>query len=120
MDLYIKQQLISAGIDVDSALERFMENEALLERFLKKFLNDENYSKLLKALEQDDMEMALTAAHTLKGVCGNLSMDSLFRLLTQQVQAFREGDKDTARKLMPEITKEYNSITEAIRKGIAV
>ena len=35
-----KSQLIAAGIDIDDALPRFMGNEALLERFLKKFLQD--------------------------------------------------------------------------------
>ncbi len=37
MDESRKQILISAGIDVDDALERLMGNESLLERFLKKF-----------------------------------------------------------------------------------
>ena len=35
MDALKKERLAAAGIDVDGALERFMGNDALLERFLK-------------------------------------------------------------------------------------
>ena len=45
MDESRKQILISAGIDADDALERLMGNESLLERFLKKFLEDENWNE---------------------------------------------------------------------------
>ena len=40
MELEKRKHLEAAGIDVQSALERFMNNEMLLERFLKKFLDD--------------------------------------------------------------------------------
>ena len=46
MDALKKERLAAAGIDVDGALERFMGNDALLERFLKKFLADGNYAAL--------------------------------------------------------------------------
>ena len=42
MDQEKRKDLEAAGIDVQSALERFMDNEMLLERFLKKFLDDPN------------------------------------------------------------------------------
>ena len=43
-----------------------------------------------------DKDAALAASHTLKGVCGNLSMTALFDLLTRQVAAFRAGDWEGA------------------------
>ena len=46
MTSFCKQQLADAGMDVADALERLMGSEALLERLLKKFLEDENYQKL--------------------------------------------------------------------------
>ena len=81
MDAVKKERLTAAGIDVDDALGRFMGNEALLERFLTKFLADGNYAALSAAVAAGDSAGALTASHTLKGVCGNLSMSELFRLL---------------------------------------
>lgn len=110
-----KEKLGEAGIDVSAALERFMGNEALLERFLKKFLNDASYEKLVAAIDAEQQEDALAAAHTLKGVSGNLAMTELFALLTEQVAAFRANDWDKAVKLMPEISKSYEMISAAIR-----
>ena len=44
------QRLEEAGIHVPEVLERFMGSEALLVKFLKKFLEDENYEKLAQAM----------------------------------------------------------------------
>ncbi len=116
MDLTKKSQLEEIGIDVDSVLDRFMGNEAILMRFLKKFLNDGNYGKLKEAVQTGDMEGALAASHTLKGVTGNLSMTKLYELLTDQVQLFREGKTEEAIYMMDEITRNYQEIVEGIKK----
>ncbi len=117
MDMEKRAQLTAAGIDLDSALERMMGNEALLERFLKRFLDDANYGRLAAAIDAGDAEAALTASHTLKGVCGNLSMQRLFDLLTRQVAALRADDFAAARDIMPEITAAYEQVTDAIRRA---
>jgi hypothetical protein len=114
MDALKKERLAATGIDVDGALERFMGNDALLERFLKKFLADGNYAALSAAVAAGDPAAALTASHTLKGVSGNLSMPELFGLLTSQVEALRAGDWDKAAGLMPEIDRAYESVVRAI------
>ena len=111
-----KAVLIAAGIQCDEALERFMGNESMLEKFLKKFLDDGNYKNLVQAAQNGSAEEMLTAAHTLKGVCGNLAFGSLFTLLTQQVQALRDGRTDAAIGMMAEITDEYGKVTAAIRE----
>ena len=109
--------LEAAGIDVGEALERMMGSEALLERLLGRFLEDGSFSALDAALERGDREGAVAAAHTLKGVCGNLSMTALFGLFTSQVAALREGDLAGAGRLMEEIGPAYSAVTAAIRGG---
>ena len=111
-----RSQLEAAGIDVASALERMMGSEALLERLLGKFLDDPQYPALRAALEAGDMERAVSAAHTLKGVCGNLSMTELYGLFTRQVDALRAGDLPLARGIMAEIAPAYEQVTTAIRR----
>ncbi len=110
------QRLTDAGIDVSEALGRFMGNEGLLERFLKKFLDDQNYDALCKAISDGDSEAALTASHTLKGVSGNLSMTELCGLMTEQVKAYRAGAPDEAAAMMPKITEAYQKVVAAIKE----
>lgn len=59
--------LTEAGIDVKDVLERFMGNEALLERMLKKFTMSNVHETLKEAVKNMDSEAALEASHTLKG-----------------------------------------------------
>ena len=66
-----KRRLVEAGIDVDDALARLMQNEGLLMRLLRAFLQDANFAQLQEALAKGDVSGAFTAAHTLKG--GNLT-----------------------------------------------
>lgn len=109
-----RERLVSAGIDVDEALSRFLDNESLFERFLNKFLEDRNYLKLGEAIASGDNEAALAASHTLKGLCSNLSMKSLTELFTLQVKAYRAEDPDLAASMMPEISKAYDETVAAI------
>ena len=110
-----KKKLEEAGIDLGEALNRFMGDENLLERFLGKFLQDENFKKLTEAFENGDKEAALAASHTLKGVCGNLSMTALFDLLTEQVKKLREDDYNGAKEMMKDITEHYDRTLDAIK-----
>lgn len=113
-----KNRLKEAGIDVEGALARFMGNDALMARFMGKFANDASYAALKAAFEAGDADAGLTASHTLKGVCGNLSMSVLFDLLTKQVAAFRAGDAQGAWAMMPEIDAAYEKTLAAIQQGL--
>lgn len=115
MDKAVKDTLTAGGINVDEALERFLDNEALMHRFLKKFLDDPNYGKLTLAMETGDREAAFTAAHTLKGVCGNLSLVTLYALLTRQVECLRADDWAGASALMPDLSLAYEQASAAIQ-----
>ena len=116
MDQARKNRLEDGGVQVDTALERLMGSEALLERMMGKFLDDPQYPALRAALEAGDMERAVSAAHTLKGVCGNLSMTGLYGLFTRQVDALRAGDLPLAQGIMEEIAPVYEQVTAAIRR----
>lgn len=114
MDNLRLKQLTDGGIDVENGLVRFMGNEDFFERFLKKFLDDENYEKLKEAAKNGDVEKMITASHTLKGVCGNLSMTELFALFDRQVKELRAGNTDSATALMGEIDAAYKKAINAI------
>lgn len=111
-----KRKLELAGMNVDTALERFMGNEALLERFLKKFKNDKSYHDLLAALENKDVDAAFVSAHTLKGVSANLSLDALYQAAGRQTEFLREKDLEAGTAMMPEVTKEYENMVRVIQE----
>lgn len=91
-----------------------MGSEAMLIRFLKKFPADQGFSALAAALEAGDREGAVGAAHTLKGLCGNLSIKPLFAGFDRQVGLMRAGEWDAAADMMPQLTQDYNRAVEAI------
>lgn len=109
------EKLKAAGMDVEGALERFMGSDALLERFLKKFLEDTNFETLVQALDARDLETATRSSHTLKGMCANLSFSRLYKLFTRQVQLLREEDSEKAADMMPEISQAYALLVDAIK-----
>lgn len=107
-------RLRAAGIGVDEALGRFMNNEALFIRFLGKFADDRSHAGLKEALGQGDVKAAFEAAHTLKGVAGNLSLERLYRAAAAQTELLREGRLEEARAAMAETDEAYRLVMEAI------
>ena len=110
-----KDILKAAGLDYDGALARFMGNEGLLTRFLNKFLSDPNFLNLQSAIDQGDTETAFRAAHTLKGVAGNLSLTELYDKAMKISEVLRGGDLEQAKALMPEVQAAYEKITNALK-----
>lgn len=111
-----KQELLNAGVDLEGAMERFLHNEAMYEKFLKKFLADPNYQELVAAVEEKDCNRAFTASHTLKGVCGNLALQGLFFAIRDQVECFRSGKFEEGASMMPAVIEEYDKIVSMIKK----
>lgn len=106
-----KEALLRAGVNLDEALERFMGNEELLVRFLKKFSNDPSYQSLGKAMSEKNYTDAFEAAHALKGVCGNLSISRLFELVCKEVELLRGGNGgEEAQQCYLEIAAEYEKV----------
>lgn len=93
MDEKVRVILENAGIDVEDARKRFMNNEEIYLKFLKKFLVDSNYDNMMAALEQADLEGAFVAAHTLKGVTANLSILSIYEPLKEVVEKLRAKEE---------------------------
>ena len=116
MDNSLKEQLASAGIDVDEALARFMNNEALLLKYLKRFATDGNRAALQAALQAGDAPAAYAAAHTLKGVTGNLSMRRLYAATCEVVEPLRAGDVAGAAANMAALDAAYRAVIDALAR----
>lgn len=114
MDAMQKQRLLDAGIAVDDALARFMNNEMLLLRFLTRFDQDPSFAALEQALADGRTDDAFLAAHTLKGVTGNLSMQPLYRLTCAMVEDLRAGALEAARQKLPALQAQYRLTLTAL------
>ena len=66
-------------IDFEDGIKRVMNNKAFFIKMLVKFKDDPNLKNLEAALAANDYEKAQVAAHTLKGLSGNLSLTELFK-----------------------------------------
>nr|WP_317282132.1 Hpt domain-containing protein [uncultured Sellimonas sp.] len=112
----IKELSEKTGCNLEAALTRFGGMEALYVRLLKKFLEDQSFMQLKEAVEQQDMQTVEHAAHTLKGVAGNLGLDVLQDSSAEIVQAVREGHSEQIEELFFKCSKDYDRIMEAIRE----
>lgn len=115
MDAERKAKLVNAGINVDSALERFMGKDKLLEKYLDRFLTEKSYASLMEAVGADDLAAAGAAVHTLKSVCGSIGCERMQGLVVEQEKAIRGGDWERAKDLMLGVTTEYERICAALR-----
>ncbi|MDE5965658.1 MAG: Hpt domain-containing protein [Lachnospiraceae bacterium] len=109
-----KEKLIAAGVELESAMERFMGNEELLIRFLKKFSQDPNFDALKTAMEEQRYEDAFKAAHILKGLCGNLSLNALLEGVSEETELLRHGNYAEAADKLPALMEKYEETVEAL------
>ena len=112
----LKQRLIKLGLDVDSAVRRFMDDENMFLKYLLRFEKERSYSDMIEALKNKEMEKAFKAAHSFKGVCGNLSMEELYKLACRQVEILRENQLDGLEENTELLSREYKRVVTGIRK----
>ena len=100
------------GEDYQEILSRFG-SEAMVKRFAISFLNDPSFEQLKEGLEENDGEKAFRAAHTLKGICLNLSFDKLSSELTEKL---RGHSTEGTEPLFEAVKEKYESMIETIRE----
>lgn len=116
MEATIKNKLIEAGINVDSAMERFLDDEEMYFEFLNQFLEDDLIGRLNNAVNNSQIKEAFDAAHTLKGVCGNLSIDSMNKIVNPMVEILRNNSFDGVPEAVSELFKAYEQVSAAINE----
>lgn len=89
MDENFRKQLEENGADVDMTLKRFMGNETIYLKFIRKFLDDKNYEAIETSLAQNDYEAAFAGAHSLKGVAGNLGLNPVYEAASEISELLR-------------------------------
>lgn len=91
-----------------------LRTEERIKKFVLLFLKDRSYQAFLEAWEQEDGEAAFRAVHTLKGVCMNLSFDSLYHVSSEMTEYLRVNDRGRAAELLPDLSACYEKHFQAI------
>ena len=92
---------------------------ALIEKFIGIFLKDESFDMLRRQIECANREEAFRAAHTLKGICANLSFTKLLSStarLTETLRSETGFDIETAIELFCDVERDYEVTADTIRK----
>lgn len=114
MDLNIVFEQLS--IDRKEVIQRFANNEGLYQKFLIKFRDEDGtFDQLTKAVESDDYKEVEMAAHTLKGISGNLGLKSLMNYSSDLVDNIRNSQKNIQREKVNEL---YVKVDEEYKKII--
>ena len=97
-----------------------LQSEALIRRFALKFLEDQSYPLLKQALGDNNYEEAFRGAHTLKGVCQNLSFDRLYEVSNELTELLRDrtGEQPGIPEAMEKVTEVYELTIEEIKNGL--
>ena len=105
------------GGNYENVLGR-LHSEALIRKFTFMFLEDQSYLQLKQALNDKNYEDAFRSAHTLKGVCQNLSFDRLYEVSHELTELLRDrtGEQLGIPEAMEKVTKEYEATIEEIKK----
>lgn len=105
------------GADYRVTMSRFLNNKEMYLRLLGMLFEEDNLQKLCIALEAGDLCGAFEAAHTLKGVVGNLGLVPLYQTLERLVELLRtEGKQDDYLVLCREVWLEFQRAQAFLEK----
>lgn len=110
----LKELYDQIGEDYEMVLKRLMNNEGLLKKYLVKFIDDQNFNDLERAIEAGTFEEVLAKAHTLKGVSSNLGLKPLYETSAAIVEAVRKGDKQAAAEFFEKLKPDYENVIKLI------
>ncbi len=99
--------------DFDQACKRLM-NERMVTRFVLKFPSDPSMQQLREAVAAGDNENAFRAAHTLKGVAGNLAFTALYRAACDLTEQLRPLSEPADPSLLAALECEYQCALDAV------
>lgn len=122
MDEKYKQELEKSGVDIKGSIDRFLGNEEMYDKFLKKTMDSPEFEKLEICLEQKDYKGAFRCAHTIKGVAGNLGLipvEKTASAVTELLRGKEDSEVDVAavHEENEEMQKAYQLLKEIINNN---
>lgn len=110
----IQECYAALGGSYDEVLGR-LRSEKMIQKFVLKFLDDSSFGNLCTAMDAHEREEAFRAAHTMKGVCQNLSFTKLYQSSSALADALRHEWLPEADTIAEDVKADYQCTTDAIR-----
>lgn len=105
------------NFDVEGAIERFAGKTDLYDKYIKLFTQEDSYLKLEEAVANlDYLEIELNV-HSLKGLAGNLGVNSVYNATCVMLKEIRTGDKVKAVGLFDYVKEEFLLAKDIILKA---
>lgn len=104
------------GIDYVDAMDRMDDDVDLYRSLALKYLDNTKYADLVAAMEVKDFDEGYKAAHSLKGVSGNLSFVELFKVSAAMSEALFQGEYQAAEKMLPDLASAHEKVIEGLTK----
>ena len=81
------------GANTDEALSRLMGNEAFYLALIPRIFDDRNFEALYSGIAEGDLDKAFEAAHSLKGVLGNLELTPILKPMIEITELLRNKEQ---------------------------
>lgn len=106
------------AIDADfEEVYRRIPSEALIRKFALKFTEDKSMAQLAEALRSRNAEEAFRAAHTLKGLCLNLSFSAMAAPVCELTELLRGGKMDGCEPVYERLAREYEKTVRFLKQA---
>ncbi|WP_373218652.1 Hpt domain-containing protein [Ruminococcus sp. 5_1_39BFAA] len=105
------------GADYEGVAGR-LRTEERIRKFLLRVPDDKSYELLCQSISDRNMEEAFRAAHTMKGICQNLSLSRLgtsSSLLAEMLRNRQEYGEDIE-PVLAQVKEDYRQTVECIKK----
>lgn len=113
----VKECYEAFGGNYDEVISRLRTDERVA-RFLQKVVDDGSYKLLIDSIATNNVDEAFRAAHTLKGVCGNLSITKFGESSSALCEYLREKRviDDAVLSMLEKVKVDYELTINSIKQ----
>ena len=109
----LKEFYAKVGGDYDAVLQR-LPAPGMIKKFVGKFANDPSYKELMGALQEENLENAFRAAHTIKGTAATLGLDTLANAASDLTEQLRGASVLPQESYVKAVEEAYQMTMEQI------
>ena len=103
------------GADTDDGLSRCMGNKDFYFKLITKVIDDKSFDALETAIFAGDLDTAFEAAHSLKGVLGNLALTPIYDPVFEMTEFLRARQNVDYRPYLDKVSQKREELKTLIK-----